>query len=69
MTKVDKKVKLRVEAAGDTIFNSEVDKNKTKVDAGQATGKGIITVKVFIDDVKKYEKQIDLNSAKEYTFE
>ena len=66
----DRNVKLRVEAAGDRIFNSnEVDKNKTKVEAGEATGKGIITVKVFINDDKKRETQIDLNSVKEYIFE
>ena len=67
----DKKVTLRVEAAGDIIYNKEVDKNSTKINAGEATGKGIITVKVFIDDVRVTggEKQIDLNTTTEYTFD
>ena len=66
---VKKTVKLRVEAAGDKIFDESVDKNNTKVYVNEATGKGIIIVKVFIDETKKYEKQIDLNSVKEYIFE
>ena len=67
----DKKVTLRVEAAGDIIYNKEVDKNSTKINAGEATGKGIITVKVIIDDVRVTggEKQIDLNTTTEYTFD
>ena len=65
----DKKVQLKVTSGEDTIFNEKVDKNETKVSTRQATGKGIITVKVFIDDVRVAEKQIDLNTTTEYTFD
>lgn len=65
----DKKVELRVTSGEDTIFKEEVDKNSTKVSTRQATGKGTVTVKVFIDEVKVAEKQIDLNTTTEYTFD
>ena len=65
----DKEVMLKVTSGEDTIFNEKVDKNKTKVSTRQATGKGTVTVKVFIDDVKVAEKQIDLNTTTEYTFD
>ena len=65
----DKKVQLKVTSGEDTIFNEKVDKNETKVSTRQATGKGIITVKVFVDDVRVAEKQIDLNTTTEYTFD
>ncbi len=65
----DKEVQLKVTSGEDTIFNEKVDKNKTKVSTRQATGKGTVTVKVFIDDVRVAEKQIDLNTTTEYTFD
>ena len=64
-----KKVSLEVIAGDDTIYNSTIDKNSTKVNAGKATGKGIVTVKVKIDGVTKDTKDIDLNNKSEYTFE
>ena len=65
----DKKVQLKVKSGEDTIFDEKVDKNQTKVSTRQATGKGTVTVKVFIDDVRVAEKQIDLNTTTEYTFD
>ncbi len=66
-----KKVKLKVEVNGETIFNQEVDKNEVRVNTGEgkviATGK--VTVKVFIDDVKEREKDIDVRETNSYTFD
>lgn len=66
-----KKVKLRVEANGETIFNQEVDKNQTQINtgAGKVVGTGKVTVKVFIDDVKEKEKDIDVRETTSYTFD
>lgn len=67
---VKKKVKLRVEANGETIFNQEVDKNNTQVNTGngKVVATGNVTVKVFIDDVKEREKDIDVRTTNSYTF-
>ncbi|MCI8471042.1 MAG: Stk1 family PASTA domain-containing Ser/Thr kinase [Clostridia bacterium] len=68
---IKKKVKLRVEANGETIFNQEVDKNNTQVNTGngKVVATGNVTVKVFIDDVKEREKDIDVRTTTSYTFD
>ncbi len=67
---IKKKVKLRVEANGETIFNQEVDKNNTQVNTGngKVVATGNVTVKVFID-VKEREKDIDVRTTTSYTFD
>ncbi len=66
-----KKVKLRVEANGETIFNQEVDKNSVQINTGngKVVGTGKVTVKVFIDDVKEKEQDIDIRTTNSYTFD
>ncbi len=66
-----KKVKLRVEANGETIYNQDVDKNSVKINTGdgKVVGTGTVTVKVFIDDIKEKEKDIDLKTTSSYTFD
>ena len=66
-----KTVKLRVEANGETIFNQEVDKNNTNINTGdgKVIGTGSVTIKVFIDDVKEKEKDIDVREISSYTFD
>ena len=71
-TSVKKTAKLRIEANGETIYNKDVDKNETKFNTGnnKLTGTGVVTVKVYIDDVKEKEADIDLNTINgSYTFE
>ena len=71
-TTVKKTAKLRIEANGETIYNKDVDKNETKFNTGnnKLTGTGVVTVKVYIDDVKEKEADIDLNTINgSYTFE
>ena len=69
---VKKTAKLRIEANGETIYNKDVDKNETKFNTGnnKLTGTGVVTVKVYIDDVKEKEADLDLNTINgSYTFE
>lgn len=70
-TTTKKKVKLRVEANGETIFNQEVDKNDTQINTGNGkiVATGNVTVKVFIDEVKEREKDIDVRTTSSYTFD
>lgn len=70
-TTTKKKVKLRVEANGETIYNQEVDKNETQVNTGngKVVATGNVTVKVFIDDVKEREQDIDVRTTTNYTFD
>ncbi len=70
-TTIKKKVKLRVEANGETIYNQEVDKNETQIDTGNGkiVATGNVTVKVFIDDVKERERDIDVRTTNTYTFD
>lgn len=71
-TTVKKTAKLRIEANGETIYNKDVDKNETKFNTGnnKLTGTGVVTVKVYIDDVKEKEADIDLNTIDgSYTFD
>lgn len=69
---IKKTAKLKIEANGEVIYNKDVDKNETKLNTGnnKITGTGLVTVKVFIDDVKEREADIDLNTINgSYTFE
>ena len=68
---IKKTVKLRVEANGETIFNQEVDKNNANINTGdgKVIGTGSVTIKVFIDDVKEKEKDIDVREISSYTFD
>ena len=70
-TTVKKKAKLRVEVNGETIFNQEVDKNNAKINtgAGKVVATGRVTVKVFIDEVKEREKDIDVRENNTFTFD
>lgn len=72
ITENSKTAKLRVEVDGETIYNnSKVDKNNTNINTGnnKVVGIGIVTVKVFVNDVKEREKDIDLKTTNSYTFD
>ena len=49
----------------------EVDKNETQVNTGngKVVATGNVTVKVFIDEVKEREKDIDVRTTTNYTFD
>lgn len=66
---IQRTVNVRVEVNGEVVYNKDVDKNITKLSAGEAIGTGTVTIKLFIDDVKKTEKDIDLTQTSSYTFD
>lgn len=59
---IDPTVELRIEVNDESVYNGDQRKdveNFTKT----ISGKGTVTVKVFIDGVKEVEKQLNLNSS------
>ena len=59
---IDTTVELRIEVNDESVYNGDQRKdveNFTKT----ISGKGTVTVKVFIDGVKEVEKQLNLNSS------
>ena len=73
-TEIVKNVRVRVMV--DNGSNEEcicdekaVDKNITNLSAGKAVGTGSVTVKLFIDEVKKDQKTLDLTQITSYTFD
>ena len=67
--KINKTAKIRVEVDGEKIYNSDVDKNTTNLNVGEAIGTGTVTVKLFVDDVKKGEKDINLATTSSCVFD
>lgn len=66
---VVKKKKLTIKVGEDKVFEEDVDLNSTNVKK-DISGKGTITVKVYIDDIlQKQAVYIDLNTTTSYTFE
>ena len=61
-------VKVEIKAGTDTVFKEEVDPTTTNL-VQSVTGKGTITVKVYIDDVLKKSKDVNLNEESSVTIE
>lgn len=59
---------IRIVAGNDTIYNESKPKTTTNINA-KFSGKGTVEVKVYIDDVLKGTKQINMNSTTTCTFE
>ena len=68
MIKEPGKVKLRIVVGDDTIFSESRKKNETNINAS-FSGKGTVTVKVYVDDVLKSTKTLNLNSETTLIFE
>lgn len=62
------KVKLKIVVGDDTIFSESRKKNETDITAS-FSGKGTVTVKVYVDDVLKSTKTLNLNSETTLIFE
>ena len=60
--KEEPKVEVKVTVGDDTVYKEEHAKDTTKITV-PVSGKGVITVKVYVDDVLKTTKTLDLNSA------
>ena len=63
-----KEKKLTVKVGEDKVYEKNVDLNSTNIET-KATGKGTVTVKVYVDDILKEQKVINLNTTESYTFE
>ncbi len=59
---------IKIVAGNDTIYNEKKPKTTTNVSA-KFSGKGTVEVKVYIDEVLKGTKQINMNSTTTCTFE
>lgn len=59
---------IKIVAGNDTIYNENKPKTTTNISA-KFSGKGTIAIKVYIDDVLKGTKQINMNSTTTCTFE
>ena len=63
-------VHVKVTVNDETVCDEKkVDKNVTNLSAGKAVGTGSVTVKLFIDDVRKEQQTIDLTQITSYTFD
>ncbi len=63
-----KDVKVKITVGADTVFNDNVDPTTTSLIQSIA-GKGTVTVKVYIDEVLKKTKDINLNETNKLTIE
>ncbi len=63
-----KDVKVKITVGADTVFNDNVDPTTTSLIQSVA-GKGTVTVKVYIDEVLKKTKDINLNETNKLTIE
>ena len=51
---------LRIQVGEDNVYRDTVRKDSTDITA-TASGKGTVTVKIFVDEIKKKEVQFDLS--------
>ena len=66
--KVVKDVEVKIVAGGDTVYKNEIDPTTTNL-YQSISGKGTIEVKVYIDDVLKSTKDVNLNNTDKVTIE
>ena len=67
-TKEAGSVKLKVVVGGDTVYSETQKKNATNISVG-FSGVGTVTIKVYVDDVLKTTKQLNLNNSTTLTIE
>ena len=63
-----KNVKVKIVVGSDTVYNESIDPTTTSL-VQSISGKGTVTVKVYIDDVLKETKDINLNEKSSLTIE
>lgn len=61
-------VKLKINVNSDTVYNQDVNPQVESI-SQKISGKGTVTVKVYIDGILKQQKDINLNNTTSYTFE
>ena len=57
---INSTVNLRIQVGEDNVYRDTVRKDSTDITA-TASGKGTVTVKIFVDEIKKKEVQFDLS--------
>ena len=57
---INSAVNLRIQVGEDNVYRDTVRKDSTDITA-TASGKGTVTVKIFVDEIKKKEVQFDLS--------
>ena len=62
------KGKVKITVGNDTIYNETKEKTTTDISAS-FSGKGNVTIKVYVDDILKGTKEINLNTTTSCTFE
>ena len=67
-TKTAKKSKIKIVANNDTVYSQTIAQDSTSINAS-VTGKGTITVKVYVDDVVKKTTTMNLNKETTLTIE
>ena len=70
-TEKEKKIKdveVKITVGADTVYKGKVDPTTTNL-LQSISGKGTVTVKVYIDDVLKSTKDVNLNSTNSLTIE
>lgn len=60
--------KVKIVVGNDTIYNEKKKKTATDISAS-FSAKGNVTIKVYVDDILKGTKELNLNSATSCTFE
>ena len=68
VTKKVKNVKVKIVVGGDTVYNDSIDPTTTGL-IQSISGKGTVTVKVYVDDVLKSTKDVNLNTTDKVTIE
>ena len=63
-----KDVKVKITVGNDTVYNESIEPTTTSL-IQSISGKGTVTVKVYVDDVLKKTKDINLNETNKLTIE
>ena len=66
--KVVKEVEVKIVAGSDTVYKSKIDPTTTNL-YQTISGKGTVVVKVYVDDVLKSTKDVNLNNTDKVTIE
>ena len=61
-------VRVRITVGDDTVYDEEIDPTTTNL-VQSISGKGTVTVKVFIDGVRKSQKDVNLNNTSSVTID
>ena len=64
----EESAQIKIVVGNDTIYNEKKPKTTTNISAG-FSAKGNVTIKVYVDDILKGTKEINMNTTTVCTFE